>query len=151
MWRHPEIDTAVLRCCYTLGPLKQGTLAAFLRGPRVPTVLGFDPLFQFLHELDAARAIVLALSKQLRGVYNIAGPPPVPLSVVIRETGRQNLPIPELLFRGALGRFGLSMLPRGALEHVKYPVVIDGSEFADATGFVPEFTEDATMRAYRDA
>jgi len=151
LWRHPEIDTAVLRCCYTLGPLKQGTLAAFLRGPRVPTVLGFDPLFQFLHELDAARAIVLALSKQLRGVYNVAGPPPVPLSVVIRETGRQNLPIPELLFRGALGRFGLPMLPRGALEHVKYPVVIDASEFAEATGFVPEFTEDATMRAYRDA
>ena len=151
LWRHPEIDTAVLRCCYTLGPLKQGTLAAFVKGPRVPTVLGFDPLFQFLHERDAAHAIVLALTKKLRGVYNVAGPPPVPLSVVIREAGRDNLPIPELLFRAALGRFGLPQLPRGALEHVKYPVVIDASEFVDATGFKPEFDEDATMRAYRDA
>jgi len=151
LWRHPEIDTAVLRCCYTLGPLKQGTLSAFLRGPRVPTVLGFDPLFQFLHERDAARAITLSLRKGLRGVYNIAGPPPVPLSIVIRETGRRNLPIPEPLFRAALGRFGLPDLPKGALEHVKYPVVIDGSEFADATGFTPEFSEDATMHAYRDA
>lgn len=151
LWRHPEIDTAVLRCCYTLGPLKQGTLAAFIKGPRVPTVLGFDPLFQFLHELDAARAIVLALTKKLRGVYNVAGPPPVPLSVVIREAGCSNLPIPELLFRAMLGRFGLPQLPRGALEHVKYPVVIDASEFVDATGFKPEFDEDATMRAYRNA
>lgn len=151
LWRHPEIDTAVLRCCYTLGPLKQGTLAAFVKGPRVPTVMGFDPLFQFLHECDAARAIVLALTKKLRGVYNVAGPPPVPLSVVIREVGCSNLPIPELLFRAALGRFGLPQLPRGALEHVKYPVVIDASEFVDATGFKPEFDEDATMRAYRDA
>ncbi|MGH1348231.1 MAG: SDR family oxidoreductase [Nannocystales bacterium] len=151
LWRHPEIDTAVLRCCYTLGPLKQGTLAAFIKGPRVPTVLGFDPLFQFLHERDAARAIVLALTKKLRGVYNVAGPPPVPLSVVIREAGRINLPIPELLFRAALGRFGLPLLPRGALEHVKYPVVIDASEFREATGFKPEFDEDTTVRAYRDA
>lgn len=151
LWRHPEIDTAVLRCCYTLGPLKQGTLAAFIKGPRVPTVLGFDPLFQFLHERDAARAIVLALTEKLRGVYNVAGPPPVPLSVVIREAGRDNLPIPELLFRAALGRFGLPQLPRGALEHVKYPVVIDASEFRDATGFEPEFDEDTTMHAYRDA
>ncbi|MCR9162084.1 MAG: SDR family oxidoreductase [Nannocystaceae bacterium] len=151
LWRHPEIDTSVLRCCYTLGPLRQGTLAAFLRGPRVPTVLGFDPLFQFIHERDAARAIVLALSKGLRGVYNVAGPPPVPLSVVIRETGRSNLPIPEPLFRAALGRFGLPDLPRGALEHVKYPIVIDGTEFAEATGFTAQFDEDATLRAYRDA
>ena len=151
LWRHPEIDTAVLRCCYTLGPLKQGTLAAFIKGPRVPTVLGFDPLFQFLHEHDAARAIVVALTKKLRGVYNVAGPPPVPLSVVIREAGCSNLPIPEFLFRAMLGRFGLPQLPRGALEHVKYPVVIDASEFRDATGFQPAFDEDATMRAYREA
>ncbi len=151
LWRHPEIDTAVLRCCYTLGPLKQGTFAAFLKGPRVPTVLGFDPLFQFLHEQDAARAIVTALGKGLRGVYNVSGPPPVPLSVVIRESGRSNLPIPELLFRAALGRFGLPLLPRGALEHVKYPVVIDSTEFKEATGFEPEFGEDATLHAYRDA
>ena len=78
LWRYPDIDTAVLRLCYTLGPLRQGTLAAFLKGPRVPTVLGFDPLFQFIHELDAAAAIVLALEKGLRGVYNVCGPPPVP-------------------------------------------------------------------------
>lgn len=151
LWRHPEIDTAVLRCCYTLGPLKQGTLAGFLRGPRVPTVLGFDPLFQFLHERDTATAIVLALTKELRGVYNVAGPPPVPLSIIIRETGRSNLPIPEPLFRAVLGRFGLPKLPRGALEHVKYPIVIDAREFREATGFEPEFGEDATMREYRDA
>jgi UDP-glucose 4-epimerase len=151
LWRFPDVDTAVLRICYTLGPLKQGTLAAFLRGPKVPTILGFDPLFQFLHEQDAAEAIVAALSKGLRGVFNVSGPPPVPLSVMIQETGRSNVQLPEAVFRFALGRFGLPSLPPGALSHIKYPIVIDSSSFREATGWTPDFDEDATMRAFRDA
>src|SRR5439155_1481245 len=47
LWRHPKIDTAVLRVVYTLGRSHHGTLASFLARPRVPTVLGFDPLFHF--------------------------------------------------------------------------------------------------------
>src|SRR5207244_3781103 len=52
LWRLPELRTAVLRICYTLGPTGHGTLAAFLRGPRVPLILGYDPLFQFMHEME---------------------------------------------------------------------------------------------------
>ena len=139
LWRYPEINTAVLRVCYTLGPSGHGTLASFLRGPRVPTVLGFDPLFQFLHEADVARAVATTLEKGLRGVFNIAGPSPVPLSILIREAGRSQLPIPEPLFRLALGRFGLPKLPTGALSHIKWPVVMDASRFAEVTGFSPEY------------
>ncbi|MBC7173971.1 MAG: NAD-dependent epimerase/dehydratase family protein, partial [Polyangiaceae bacterium] len=129
LWRYPEIDTCVLRVCYTLGPSNHGTFASFLRGPRVPTVLGFDPLFHFMHELDSAEAIVLALEKRLRGVFNVAGPPPVPLSVIIRETNRQNTPVPEALVNITLGRFGLPRLPKGAVEHIKFPIVIDSAAF----------------------
>lgn len=151
LWRYPEVDTAVLRLCYTLGPLRQGTLAAFIRGPRVPTVLGFDPLFQFVHDYDAAEAIRVALDKGLRGVFNVAGPPPVPLSVMIQQTGRSNVPLPEPLFNFMLGRFGLPRLPPGALAHVKYPVVMDGSAFQNATGWQPSYDEDATMHDFRVA
>lgn len=150
LWRYPELGTAVLRMCYTLGPTRQGTLAAFLRGPRVPMVMGFDPLFQFMHERDTARAIVTALQSDLRGVYNVAGPDPLPLSLLIRQTGRHALPVPEPLFRLALGRFGLPKLPRGALEHVKYPVVMDASAFRQATGYQHEFDEDQTMESFRN-
>jgi UDP-glucose 4-epimerase len=151
LWRYPEVDTAVLRLCYTLGPLRQGTLASFLRGPRVPTVLGFDPLFQFVHDYDAAHAICSALDKGLRGVFNVTGPPPVPLSVMIQQTGRSNIPLPELVFNFMAGRFGLPKLPPGALAHVKHPVVMDGSAFHDATGWQATYDEDATMHDFRVA
>jgi UDP-glucose 4-epimerase len=151
LWRFPEIDTAVLRVCYTLGPGRHGTLAAFLGGSRVPMILGFDPLFQFMHEQDVARAVVLTLSRGLRGVYNVAGPAPVPLSVVIRESGRSVLHVPEPMYRIVLGRFGLPKLPAGALGHIKYPIVIDATTFRAASGFQHQFDEYATMQAFRDA
>jgi UDP-glucose 4-epimerase len=122
-----------------------------LRGKRVPTVLGYDPLFQFLHEDDVVRAIVLTLSKQPRGVFNVAGPQPLPLSRVVREAGRSLLPIPEFVMSAMLGRFGLPNLPAGALTHLKYPVVVDARHFRAATGFVHAYDEMATIQAFREA
>ncbi|MCC6669093.1 MAG: SDR family oxidoreductase [Polyangiaceae bacterium] len=151
LWRFPEIDTAVLRVVYTLGPSRSGTLSSFLRGPRVPVILGYDPLFQFMHEGDLARAIVLALDTRLRGVFNVSGPQPLPLSVIIAQSGQEPLLVPEPLFRSLLGRFGLPRLPRGALNHIKYAVVIDGSSFREKTGFSHQYDEHATLEAFRRA
>src|SRR5581483_5760240 len=151
LWRYPELNTSVLRICYTLGPSLSGTLATFLRGRRVPKVLGFDPLFQFMHEADAAEAICLALEKDLRGVYNVAGPQPLPLATLIREAGRTPVPVPELLMRLAFGRFGLPRLPPGAVAHLKYPVVIDDSSFRAATGYQHRYEDDDTIADFRRA
>jgi UDP-glucose 4-epimerase len=151
LWRYTSFATSVLRFVYTLGPTGHGTLATFLRGARVPTVLGFDPLFQFMHEQDVVTALVGTLDARPRGVFNVAGPRPVPLSIVIRETGRTNVPIPGPLFAAALGRFGLPRLPRGALDHIRYPITVDGSAFVRATDFRNAIDEKGAMRAYRDA
>jgi len=151
LWQHPSLDTVILRFVYQLGPSRAATLASFIKGPRVPTILGFDPLFQFMHELDMARAIRSALQPGLRGVYNVAGPNPIPLSTLVEETGSTRLPIPEPIFVRALGRFGLPRLPRGALDHIKYPVVVDDASFRKEAGFVPEHDARSTMQAFMQA
>ena len=151
LWRHPDLATTVLRMCYTLGPSGHGTLATFLRGALVPTILGFDPLFQFMHERDVVGAIVAALDKRLRGVFNVAGPQPVPLSVCVRETGRRSVPLPEFVFSRSLGRFGLPKLPRGALDHIKYGIVMDATPFREGTGFSHEVDEVQAMHEFRQA
>jgi UDP-glucose 4-epimerase len=151
LWRLPALQTAVLRVCYTLGPSGHGTLASFLRGRFVPMVLGFDPLFQYMHEDDAADAIALALEKDLRGIYNVAGPQPLPLSVIAREAQRRALPLPELMLSMLLGRGGLPRLSRGALAHVKYPIVVDAAPFRAATGFAHRYDELVTAQTFADA
>lgn len=149
LWQHPEICTTVLRFVYTLGPSRRGTLATFLRGPAVPGVLGFDPLFQFMHDEDVVDAIHVTLQQRLRGVYNVTGPQPVPLSLLIRTTGRTQVSLPQAVLVRALGRFGLPRLPAGAVNHLKFPVVVDGSYFRKTTGFEHRFDEDQTAESFR--
>jgi UDP-glucose 4-epimerase len=151
LWRFPELTTSVLRACYSLGPSGHGTLGTFLKGARVPTLLGYDPLFQFMHESDVASAILLTIEKRIRGVFNVVGPPPVPLSIIVHQTGRHALALPEFVYAFALGRFGLPKLPAGALSHIKYPVIADGSAYRAATDFVHAFDEATTMLAFRGA
>ena len=151
LWRFPELTTSVLRICYALGPSGHGTLGSFLRGSRIPMVLGFDPLFQFMHEEDEADAICLTLEKRLHGVFNVSGPPPVPFSMVVRAAGRSILPMPERVLAGLLGKLGLPNLPRRGLDHIKYPIVVDSRLFQKATGFAPRYDERATIDAYARA
>lgn len=151
LWRHPEIATCVLRVVYTLGPSKHGTLAAFLGGPTVPLIMGFDPLFHFMHEQDAAKAIVTALTHKLHGIYNVSGPTPVPLSTIVRAAGRRPLPMPAVLFKLGLGRLGLPNLPAGALDHLRYPIVVDSDAFRRATGYTHDYDERETINAFRSA
>jgi UDP-glucose 4-epimerase len=150
LWRQPKLVTSVLRVCYTLGPSGSGTLGTFLKGKTIPTILGYDPLFQFMHEADLTEALVATILKRPRGVFNVAGPQPLPLSVVIHESGRRVMPLPEFLFAGALGRFGLPKLPAGALSHIKFPLVVDAAAFRAATGFAHTWGELETLHAYRD-
>ncbi|MEZ4381674.1 MAG: NAD-dependent epimerase/dehydratase family protein [Nannocystaceae bacterium] len=149
LWRWPKLTTSVLRLVYTLGPLHRGTLASFLARPRVPMILGFDPLYQFMHDEDAADALLAAVEHRLSGVFNVAGPPPVPLSVLCRGSHRTALPIPEPLFPHVIGRFGLPHLPPGAVSHIKHPIVVDASAFREATGFEHRHDAHAVMTAFR--
>lgn len=155
LWRLPQLHTVILRICYTIGPSKKGTLANYLRGPRVPMALGFDPLYQLMHEDDAARAILMAAAaaadRKLKGVFNVAGPQPVPLSSVIRIAGRKALALPEVALPHAFGRFGLPRLPPQSAEHLKHSVVVDDSAFRAATGFEHTFDEGETLRSFRYA
>lgn len=149
LWRYPELDSVILRIVYELGPHRHSTLATFLEGPKIPTILGFDPLFQFMHEHDIARAIVSALDHSIRGVFNVAGPTPVPLSLLAHETGRTSISLPEVLFPFITGRFGFSRLPPAALDHIKYPILVDDRAFRKATKFAHSYDESDAMIGFR--
>jgi UDP-glucose 4-epimerase len=102
-----------------------------------------------MHEEDVAGACQIALEKGLRGVFNVAGPAPLPLSVIIRKAQRTPLPLPEFVFTTMLGRFGLPRLTTGAVAHIKYPVVIDSRRFSEATGFVATRSTEETIEDFR--
>jgi UDP-glucose 4-epimerase len=152
MWRWPDIAITVLRPVSALGYHVRSAIGRYLRHERVPTVMGFDPMMQFIHEDDIAEAIVLAIESQTRGVFNLVGPGAVPLHLAIRETGSRPLPLPEMVARPViqrLFRWGLYPFPPRAMDFAKYQCTLDGTRFREATGFVPRFSLSETFAAVR--
>jgi UDP-glucose 4-epimerase len=149
LWRIPRTRTAILRLCHPLGPSTRGVLGQLLCGTRVPTVLGFDPLVQFLHAVDVARAIRTTVEQGLRGIYNVGSARPLPISQIISALGRTNVAIPEALFRISVGRFGFPDIPAGALSLLKYPIVVDDASFRSRTGFAPRFDVRETLEQFK--
>ncbi len=138
IWKYPHIRTCVLRPVNVLGYFVHSMIGQYLRQTRVPTVMGFDPMMQFMHEEDLSEAIALALEHGLQGVFNVIGPGQVPLHTAIRETGGKAWPIPEPLMRPSfdrLFRWGLIPYPAGAIDYLKYPATLSGQRFSEATNF----------------
>jgi len=152
LWRYPHIRSCVLRPVNVLGYYVHSMIGQYLRQRRVPTVMGFDPMMQFIHEEDFAEAIALAVENGLQGVFNITGPGEVPLHTAIHETGGTAVPVPEFVLRPIFSRLfalGLSPYPAGALDFLKYPITLSGERFSDATSFRPLFSLEETLQSVR--
>jgi UDP-glucose 4-epimerase len=150
VWRHPEIETVILRPVNIVGPTVKNAPSNYLRLERPVTVMGFDPMIQLIHEEDVARALILALKPGVRGVYNVSGPGEVPLSAVMRELGRSPVPVPHFLLRPALKRLfraGVVSFPPEELDHIQYLCVVDGSRAAREMGWAPRYTLRETIRS----
>ena len=138
-WRHPSCETVILRPTHILGAVHNAP-SNYLRLPVAPTLLGFDPMMQVSHFDDVARAVVLALRPGTRGIFNLAGPEPVPLSRILKMLGRPRLPLPHDAARSLfekLFRYRLSSFPAPELDHIRYVSMIDDRRARDALGYAP--------------
>src|SRR5260370_17268387 len=87
MWKHPEVETVILRPVHIVGPNVKNAPSNYLRLKRPWTLAGFDPMVQLIHEEDVARAMMLALKPSVRGVYTVVGPGEYPLLSALRPLG----------------------------------------------------------------
>ncbi len=150
MWKHPEVETVILRPVHIVGPTVRNAPSNFLRLERPITVLGFDPMVQLIHEDDVCLALALALRPGVRGIYNVAGPGEIPVSTALRELGRRPVPVPHLLVRSLLRRAfeaRLTGFPPEEVDHIQYLCVVDGSRFAREAGWVPTRSLRETIRS----
>jgi UDP-glucose 4-epimerase len=133
----------VLRTAPILGPTVDSFLTRYLGHRLVPTVLGFDPLWQFLHEADAVAAFRLAVVHDAPGIFNVTGDGVLPLHTAIRLVGRTALPLPRLLTRTMAGALWLAQLaeaPPSFCDYLQYICVADGTPARKALGFRPSYT-----------
>ena len=149
-WRHPQVETVVLRPVHIVGPTIKNAPSNYLRNKRPWKLSGFDPMVQILHVEDCASAMVAALKPGLRGVYNVVGPGEVPLSAIFEELGSKPLSMPHPLARPILStlfRYRLASFPPEELDHIQFLCAVDGSRWAQEADWKPRHTMRETIRA----
>jgi UDP-glucose 4-epimerase len=148
-WKRPETETVILRPAHILGSVRNAP-SNYLRLGVIPTLMGFDPMIQAIHQDDVVTAIIQAMSQGFRGIYNVAGPPPLPLSRLIEMTGRPRVTIPHFLAKGALQRlfrFRASSFPAPELDHIRYVCMVDDRRAREVLGYSPNYGIEDTVRA----
>jgi UDP-glucose 4-epimerase len=152
LWRAQGVETVILRPVHIVGPVHNAP-SNYLRIERPPVLLGFDPMVQLIHVQDVAAAIALALAPGRRGIYNLVGPGEVPLSVVLKELGREPLAIPHPFARPILSlafRLGMSSFPVAELDFIRYVCMVDGRRASAELGFRPQLGLRETIRAVEE-
>lgn len=138
-WRLQEVKTVILRPAHILGTVRNAP-SNYLRLSVVPTLLGFDPMLQAVHQDDVVRAILLALAPSARGIYNIAGPPAVPLSRVLELLERPTVAVPHTVARlgvERLFRWRVTSFPAPELDFIRYVCMIDDARARQELGYAP--------------
>ncbi len=148
-WKHPKTESLILRPVHILGTVRNAA-SNFLRLPTIPTLMGYDPMVQVIHERDLVGAMVQALTPGTRGIFNLAGPEPLPLSRIIALTGRDTISIPYTLGKSVLKRLWalrLTSFPAPELDFIRYVCMVDDSKSREVLGFRPRYGIEETVRA----
>ncbi|HSN99188.1 MAG TPA: NAD-dependent epimerase/dehydratase family protein [Candidatus Nanopelagicales bacterium] len=151
-WKHPATETVILRPVHILGAVRNAP-SNYLRLGVIPTLLGFDPMVQVIHQDDVVSAIVQALAPGARGIFNLAGPAPLPLSQLIALTGRSRMAVPHFLMRNViqrLWRYRATSFPAPELDHIRYVCMVDDQRAQEILGYTHQHGIEETVRAIDD-
>jgi UDP-glucose 4-epimerase len=139
-FRAENTDTHVttLRTAATLGPTIRNFATRFFSRPVAPTLMGFDPLMQFVHERDLTDAFVLTVDNDFPGEFNIVGDGVLPYSTILAMMGKVPLPMPHFLaypLSKALWATQVFDSPPNFLDFLRFLCVADGDKARRVMGF----------------
>lgn len=149
--RNPQVRTVILRPTNIIGDRIKNQISMFLRGKMCPVLLGYDPMWQFIHEEDMANAILLALEGKKSGMYNVSGEGVIAFSHAIRLAGGSPLPIPSFLSGAVIEglKYAGSYFPKHLVDFFKYPVVISDKAFRKDFGYEPKISTADALRGLK--
>jgi UDP-glucose 4-epimerase len=130
----PEIRVTIFRSCPALGAM---TSVALLREMYFPGWLGLsdhNPALQFVSDDDLARIICMAITRELKGVFNVAGTGVVFLRELANSLASRRIQLPASIV------YPLKRLTGGAFvanSHYldRWPVIMSTGRLQQATGY----------------
>ncbi len=146
--RRPDVSVTMLRLANVIGPKLTTAMTGYFRLPVIPTVLGFNPRLQFLHEDDALGVLEHATRTDVSGTFNVAGDGVITLSQAVRRTGRPSLPLPGFALPGFGSAIRQTRVADFSPEQVAFLTFgrgLDTTRMRSMLGFEPTFTTAETF------
>jgi UDP-glucose 4-epimerase len=141
--RRPDVAVTMLRFANVIGPLITSAMTGYFRLPIIPTVLGFNPRLQFLHEQDALDVLEHATVTETAGTFNVAGDGILSLAQAVRRIGRPSLPLPGFVvprFGSAIRQTHVADFSPEQVAFLTYGRGLDTTRMRSMLGFEPSFT-----------
>ncbi|MCX5384867.1 NAD-dependent epimerase/dehydratase family protein [Streptomyces sp. NBC_00083] len=151
--RRPDVAVCVLRFANILGPSADSPLAEYFSLPVLPTVLGYDPRLQFVHEDDVIDVLRIAAGEARRGTlnsgtFNVAGEGVLLLSQCSRRLGRPTVPVllPAVRWVGtALRTVGVTDFSPEQIRLLTHGRVVSTTEMRETLGYEPKYSTVETF------
>lgn len=149
--KHRNIRTIILRPVNVIGNKIHNQISEYLRAKLCPVVMGYDPMHQFVHESDLAKAVQLSLNGNRSGIYNVAGEGVIPITTAIECAGSDVVPIPEFLKTPTLASLKLFgyKFPHHLIEYFKFPVVLSDKAFRRDFKYEPSVNTVDALKSIR--
>ncbi|MFC0037537.1 NAD-dependent epimerase/dehydratase family protein [Actinomadura rayongensis] len=146
---HPGLDVTVVRPAALVGPGIDTVITRHFEAPRLLTVKGSTPGWQFCHIEDLAAALDLVVTAGLAGPLAVGADGWLTLDEAVEITGKRSFELPAALTFGMaqrLHRLGMTPAPATDLHFVAYPWAVDGARLR-AAGWKPRYDNAAALRA----
>ncbi|GAB4342219.1 MAG: NAD-dependent epimerase/dehydratase family protein [Candidatus Abyssubacteria bacterium] len=153
-WKsNPDTMVTVLRHCSIMGPSVENCWTHYLSMPVCPTVLGYNPLVQFISEDDVIDAFKLAIDEDFPGVFNIVGKRVIPLSMILKLANKPRLPMAHILAKQLFRALWIAKkgpFPPEHLEFLKFHCLADGSRAKEVMGYEAKKTAWEALEEFLD-
>lgn len=148
--RRPDVDVTLLRFANFIGPRIDTPLTRYFSLPVVPTVFGFDPRLQLLHEDDGMQVLHRSVVEDHRGTFNVAADGVLLLSQAIRRAGRTSVQFPNAavsVVGSAFRHTGLVDFSPEQLQFLLFGRGVDTRRLVEDFGYLARYT---TVEAFDD-
>lgn len=145
---HPATSVAVFRAAPIVGSTAERMSTRLLLGRPPLRARGAAPPVQALHVDDLVRALVMAITSDLSGTYNVAPDGWITAEQAAELVGRTVVPaLPAEVLERALTRAwtsGVGDVPPGVVPYLVHPWVVANDRLR-ATGWTPEYTNEEAL------
>jgi UDP-glucose 4-epimerase len=148
-----QMILTILRFPSIVGPTADTPMTRFLKDPYAPSLLGFDPMMQLIHEDDVTAALVHAVHNDVPGVFNVAAEDVLPLNKIRGLAGKPLVSVfHPFAYWGVKLLNGTGLPLRRVmpieLDYIRYPWVADLTRMGGELGFEPLHTAEETLREF---